>query len=246
MITTDNTIRAILTKPLGTQVQAHGWIKTRRDSKGIHFIQLNDGSSFQDLQVVIESATIPEQATTGACVRVTGDLIASPGAGQSVELKARDIHIYGPADPATYPLQKKGHTMEFLREIAHLRVRSNTFGAVFRVRNALCFAIHKFFQERGFLYVNTPLITGSDAEGAGAMFRVTTLDLTKPVNDAEDFFGRKTFLAVSGNLRPGFYQRLHLRTHVPRRELEHSAPPGRILDDRAGNGLLRPGRKSPT
>jgi asparaginyl-tRNA synthetase len=204
MITKDNTIRAILTKPIGSLVEAHGWIKTRRDSKGIHFIQLNDGSSFQDLQVVIESATIPAealaQATTGASVRVTGELIASPGAGQSVELKAREIHIYGPADPTTYPLQKKGHTMEFLREIAHLRVRSNTFGAVFRVRNALCFAIHKFFQERGFLYVNTPLITGSDAEGAGAMFRVTTLDLTKPVNDAEDFFGRKTFLAVSGQL----------------------------------------------
>ena len=204
MIANDNTIRAILTKPLGAQVEAHGWIKTRRDSKGIHFIQLNDGSSFQDLQVVIESASIPEsalaQATTGACVRVTGELIASPGVGQSVELKAREIHIYGPADPTSYPLQKKGHTMEFLREIAHLRVRSNTFGAVFRVRNALCFAIHKFFQERGFLYVNTPLITGSDAEGAGAMFRVTTLDPAKPVNDAEDFFGRKTFLAVSGQL----------------------------------------------
>jgi asparaginyl-tRNA synthetase len=204
MITNDNNIRAILSKPLGTQVQAHGWIKTRRDSKAVHFIQLNDGSTFQDLQVVIESAAIPEEAiaaaTTGACVRVTGELIASPGAGQSVELKASEIHIYGPADPATYPLQKKGHTMEFLREIAHLRVRSNTFGAVFRVRNALCFAIHKFFQERGFLYVNTPLITGSDAEGAGAMFRVTTLDLSKPVNNADDFFGRPTYLAVSGQL----------------------------------------------
>src|SRR6266446_3354387 len=194
----------IFGKPLGSKVEAHGWVKTRRDSKGIHFIQLNDGSSFQDLQVVIEAGAVAESAldgaTTGACVRVTGELIASPGAGQSVELKAHEIHIYGPADPATYPLQKKGHTMEFLREIAHLRVRSNTFGAVFRVRNALCFAIHKFFQERGFVYVNTPLITGSDAEGAGAMFRVTTLDLTKPVNDAADFFGRPTYLAVSGQL----------------------------------------------
>ncbi len=204
MIHTDDYIRQIFLKPLGAQVEARGWVKTRRDSKGIHFIQLNDGSSFQDLQVVIESGAIPEAAlaaaTTGACVCVSGELIASPGSGQSVELKARDLEVYGPADPATYPLQKKGHTMEFLREIAHLRVRSNTFGAVFRVRNALCFAIHKFFQERGFVYVNTPLITGSDAEGAGAMFRVTTLDLSKPVNDAADFFGRPTFLAVSGQL----------------------------------------------
>src|SRR6266446_4664066 len=194
----------IFGKPLGSKVEAHGWVKTRRDSKGIHFIQLNDGSTFQDLQVVIESSSIPESAlnlaTTGACVRVTGELIASPGAGQSVELKARDLQVYGPADPATYPLQKKGHTMEFLREIAHLRVRSNTFGAVFRVRNALSFAIHKFFQDRGFLYVHTPLITGSDAEGAGAMFRVTTLPLGQPINDAEDFFGRPTYLAVSGQL----------------------------------------------
>src|SRR5580693_9410990 len=196
-------IRDLFTKPLGAQVVAHGWVKTRRDSKGIHFIQLNDGSSFQDLQVVIESAAIPESAmslaTTGACVRVSGELIASPGAGQSVELKARELHVYGPADPTTYPLQKKGHTMEFLREIAHLRVRSNTFGAVFRVRNALSFAIHKFFQERGFLYVHTPLITGSDAEGAGAMFRVTTLPPGQ-TNELEDFFARATYLAVSGQL----------------------------------------------
>jgi asparaginyl-tRNA synthetase len=204
MIGPDGSIRAIFGKPLGTRVDAHGWIKTRRDSKGIHFIQLNDGSSFQDLQVVIEAGAVPEaalaQATTGACVRVSGELIASPGAGQSVELKASGLHVFGPADPATYPLQKKGHTMEFLREIAHLRVRSNTFGAVFRVRNALSFAIHKFFQERGFVYVNTPLITASDAEGAGAMFRVTTLEAGKPANDADDFFGRPTYLAVSGQL----------------------------------------------
>ena len=204
MITPGAYIRDIFTKPLGAQVIAHGWVKTRRDSKGIHFIQLNDGSTFQDLQVVIESGAIPDEAlaaaTTGACVRVTGELIASPGSGQSVELKARDLLVFGPADPSTYPLQKKGHTMEFLREIAHLRVRSNTFGAVFRVRNALSFAIHKFFQERGFLYIHTPLITASDAEGAGDMFRVTTLDPAKPGNAAEDFFGRATYLAVSGQL----------------------------------------------
>jgi asparaginyl-tRNA synthetase len=203
MITPGAYIRDIFTQPLGAQVTAHGWVKTRRDSKGIHFIQLNDGSTFQDLQIVIESAAIPEStlnlATTGACVRVSGELIASPGAGQSVELKARDLHVYGAADPTTYPLQKKGHTMEFLREIAHLRVRSNTFGAVFRVRNALSFAIHKFFQDRGFLYVHTPLITGSDAEGAGAMFRVTTLPPGQ-TNELEDFFARATYLAVSGQL----------------------------------------------
>jgi len=200
-------IRDIFQKPLGAQVQAHGWVKTRRDSKGIHFIQLNDGSTFQDLQVVIEDGSVPENAlaaaTTGACVRVSGELIPSPGAGQAVELKAHDLHVFGPADPATYPLQKKGHTMEFLREIAHLRVRSNTFGAVFRVRNALSFAIHQFFHERGFLYLHTPIITASDAEGAGAMFRVTTLDLMnlpRPVNNAADFFGRPAFLAVSGQL----------------------------------------------
>src|SRR5205814_5989653 len=129
-------------------------------------------------------------------VEVTGELVESPASGQAVELKAREIAVFGPADAATYPLQKKGHTMEFLRDIAHLRTRSNTFGAVFRVRNALSHAIHQFFQERGFLYVHTPIITGSDAEGAGAMFRVTTLDLMNlprtekgEVNTAEDFFG---------------------------------------------------------
>jgi len=207
MIDSGGYIRDIFQKSPGAQVEAHGWVKTRRDSKGIHFIQLNDGSTFQDLQVVIEAGAVPETAlaaaTTGACVRVSGDLVASPGAGQAVELKARDLHVYGPADPATYPLQKKGHTMEFLREIAHLRVRSNTFGAVFRVRNALSFAVHKFFQERGFLYLNTPIITASDAEGAGAMFRVTTLDLMNlphPVDNTADFFGKAAYLAVSGQL----------------------------------------------
>src|SRR5204863_10067669 len=139
-------------------------------------------------------------ATTGACVRVSGELIASPAAGQAVELKANELCVYGPADPASYPLQKKGHTMEFLREIAHLRPRSNTFGAVFRVRNALAFAIHKFFQERGFLYVHPPTISSSDAEGAGQMFQVTTLELGKPPEFTQDFFGQRTFLTVSGQL----------------------------------------------
>jgi asparaginyl-tRNA synthetase len=211
MIQKGGYIRDIFTKPVGTSVEAHGWVKTRRDSKGVHFIQLNDGSSFRDLQVVIEAGQIPEEtlaeATTGACLRVSGELVPSPGAGQAVELKAREIHVFGGADPATYPLQKKGHTMEFLREIAHLRPRSNTFGAVFRVRNALSYAIHQFFQERGFLYVHTPIITGSDAEGAGAMFGVTTLDLMNlpraasgGINYAEDFFEKPAYLTVSGQL----------------------------------------------
>src|SRR5439155_7961094 len=166
--------------------------------------------SFQDLQVVIESGAVPETAlaaaTTGACVCVSGELIASPGSGQSVELKARDLEVYGPADPATYPLQKKGHTMEFLRSIAHLRPRSNTFGAVARVRNCVCRSIHDFFQEQGFLYVHPPIITASDAEGAGQMFRVSTLDLNNPprkegtVDFGQDFFHKPTFLTVSGQL----------------------------------------------
>ncbi|MCS6776018.1 MAG: asparagine--tRNA ligase [Chloroherpetonaceae bacterium] len=208
-------IKDILRQAPGTAVTAHGWVKTRRDSKGVHFVQLNDGSCFQDLQVVIEAGTLAEavlkQVTTGACIRVEGDLVESPAAGQAVELRARAIHIFGEADPATYPLQKKGHTMEFLREIAHLRVRSNTFGAVFRVRNALSFAIHRFFQERGFLYVHTPIITTSDAEGAGAMFGVTTLDLMNlpriaqgpqagQVDFSQDFFGKPAHLTVSGQL----------------------------------------------
>jgi asparaginyl-tRNA synthetase len=204
-------VRDILLAAPGSEVTAHGWVKTRRDSKGVHFIQISDGSCFQDLQVVIDHGKIAEDVlhhvTTGACIRVRGDLALSPGKGQAVELKAREIEVYGAADPAVYPLQKKGHTMEFLREIAHLRPRSNTFGAVFRVRNALAFAIHKFFQERGFLCVHTPVITASDCEGAGAMFGVTTLDLMNLPRSAEgavdyalDFFGKPAFLTVSGQL----------------------------------------------
>src|SRR5687767_9371188 len=204
-------VRDILTYPPGVRVRARGWVKTRRDSKGVHFVQMNDGSGFRDLQVVIDEGTIPpdvlESVTTGACIAVTGEIVESPGEGQAVELKAREIELLGPADPVTYPLQKKGHTMEFLREIGHLRTRSNTFGAVFRVRNALSFAVHQFFQKRGFLYVHTPIITASDAEGAGAMFGVTTLDLMNlpraesgGIDFAQDFFGKPAFLTVSGQL----------------------------------------------
>jgi asparaginyl-tRNA synthetase len=211
MIQKGGYVRDVLSLAPGAPVSVHGWVKTRRDSKGVHFVQINDGSTFVDLQVVIEAGAIPDDVlrhvTTGACVRVKGELVASPAAGQSVELKAQSIDVYGIADPVTYPLQKKGHTMEFLREIAHLRTRSNTFGAVFRVRNALSFAIHKFFQERGFVYVHTPIITASDCEGAGAMFGVTTLDLAKPprkpdgaIDFAQDFFGKPAYLTVSGQL----------------------------------------------
>ncbi len=215
MIQPGDYIRDLFRQPVGTPVTLRGWVKTRRDSKGVHFVQLNDGSCFQDLQVVIEAGSLPEstlsQVTTGACVRGSGELVESPGAGQAVELKAREIEVYGGADPATYPLQKKGHTMEFLREIAHLRPRSNTFGAVMRVRNALSFAIHRFFQERGFLYLHAPLITTSDCEGAGAMFQVTTLDMMNlpraegGVDYAEDFFGKPAYLTVSGQLEGEIY-----------------------------------------
>jgi len=215
MIQKNGYIKDLLNGQVGQTATAHGWVKTRRDSKGVHFVQLNDGSSFADLQVVIDEGTIPEEilryVTTGACVQVVGVLVASPAAGQAVELRAQEMLVYGAADPATYPLQKKGHTMEFLRDIAHLRTRSNTFGSVFRVRNALARAIHNFFQQRGFLYVHTPVITASDAEGAGAMFGVTTLDLQNVPRQSEgakaghidygqDFFGKPAFLTVSGQL----------------------------------------------
>jgi asparaginyl-tRNA synthetase len=216
MIEPGGYVRDLFAKPPGTVVTACGWVKTRRDSKGVHFVLVNDGSGFADLQVVIAEGAVPEatlhRVTTGACVRVVGEIATSPAAGQAIELKAREIEVYGDADPAVYPLQKKGHTMEFLREIAHLRPRSNTFGAVFRVRNALSHAIHTFFQERGFLWVHTPIIAASDCEGAGAMFGVTTLDLPnvprRPdggVDYAADFFAKPAFLTVSGQLEAEAY-----------------------------------------
>lgn len=196
--------------PPGTDAAAYGWVKTRRDSKGITFVQLNDGSCFRDLQVVVEEGTIPEadlkRVTTGAAVRFDGTMVESPAAGQPVELKASGLEVYGDSDPNSYPLQKKGASFEFLREIAHLRVRGNTFGAVFRVRSRAAYAIHKFFVERSFQYIHTPIITASDCEGAGAMFAVSTLleqghtpRLAK-TDYAEDFFGKPAFLTVSGQL----------------------------------------------
>ena len=194
----------------GGDVLVQGWVKTRRSSKSVSFIQVSDGSSLQDIQVVAD-ASLPnfqevDSLTTGCSVSVVGSLVESPARGQRYEIQAKSVEIIGGADPDTYPLQKKRHTPEFLREIAHLRPRTNTFGAMARVRNALAFAIHRFFQERGFLFIQAPMITASDAEGAGAMFRVTTLDLNNlPTKDGivdseEDFFGKPAFLTVSGQL----------------------------------------------
>ncbi len=198
-------IKDLLTtdSPPSEPITVRAWVRTRRDSKGFSFLELNDGSCLKNLQAVIP-ADAPgydrvQDAATGASVAVEGRLIASPAAGQKWELAATKLEIIGIADE-TYPLQKKGHTTEFLRSIAHLRPRSNLFGSVFRARSRLAFAVHQFFQERGFHYVHTPIITASDCEGAGEMFRVTTLPQGIPVDDAKDFFGKKTFLTVSGQL----------------------------------------------
>ena len=204
-------IREVLASSAATDsVTINGWVRTRRDSKAFSFIELNDGSCLRNIQVIADAtlANYPEvqKLTTGASISVQGRLVPSQGQGQKWEVQATSVTVLGLAD-ASYPLQKKGHTAEFLREISHLRPRSNLFGSVFRVRSRLAYAIHQFFQERGFVYVHTPIITGSDCEGAGEMFRVTTLDLDKPprtpegaVDDAADFFQKPTYLTVSGQL----------------------------------------------
>ncbi|MGN0212286.1 MAG: asparagine--tRNA ligase [Muribaculaceae bacterium] len=197
---------------IGQKVCVKGWVRTRRGNKNVQFVALNDGSTIKNIQIVIDLAKFSEEElkpiTTGSSLHVEGMLVASQGKGQTSEIQAETIEIYGTADSESYPLQKKGHTLEFLREKAHLRPRTNTFGAVLRVRSALAFAIHRFFNERGFFYLNTPLITASDCEGAGAMFQVTTLDLnnlpvseeTGKVDYSQDFFGKQTSLTVSGQL----------------------------------------------
>jgi asparaginyl-tRNA synthetase len=199
------------TERIDKEILVKGWVRTKRGSKTVSFIALNDGSIIHSIQVVADANGFPEstldQISTGACIGVKGILVRSQGKEQSVEIQAREIEVYGTADAETYPLQKKGHTLEFLREIAHLRPRTNTFGAVFRIRHAMAYAVHKYFNDRGFFYFHTPIITGSDAEGAGAMFRVSTLDPINPprnedgkVNYEEDFFGKETNLTVSGQL----------------------------------------------
>ena len=193
------------------EVVVKGWDRTKRGNKNVAFIALNDGSCVANMQVVVDLAKFDEEllrkVTTGACLRVDGRLVASCGAGQGVEVQAEKIEIYGTADPETYPLQKKGHSLEFLRDIAYLRPRTNTFGAIFRIRHAMAYAIHKYFNDKGFYYLHTPLITASDCEGAGAMFQVTTLDLNNlpkteegAVDYSQDFFGRPCSLTVSGQL----------------------------------------------
>ncbi len=195
----------------GSDITVKGWVRTKRGNKNVAFIALNDGSCAANIQIVVDLANFDENTlklvTTGACIRVDGRLVESPASGQGVEVQASAIEIYGTADPETYPLQKKGHSLEFLRDIAYLRPRTNTFGAVLRIRHAMAYAIHKYFNDNGFYYLHTPLITGSDCEGAGAMFNVTTLDIANPprtedgkVDYSKDFFGKPCNLTVSGQL----------------------------------------------
>ena len=203
----------LATAPAEQTVVAKGWVRTFRNNQ---FVSINDGSTIQNLQAVIEinqfDEAITRRITTGACISVSGKLIPSPAKGQLVEVKVDQLEILGDSDAEKYPLQPKKHSFEFLREIAHLRPRTNTFGAVMRVRHAMAFAVHQFFNDRGFTYVHTPIITGSDAEGAGAMFRVTTFDPENParneegkVDHTQDFFGRETNLTVSGQLEGETY-----------------------------------------
>ncbi len=200
----------LTTGEVGAEVTVKGWVRTRRDSKGVSFAEVNDGSCLKSLQVVVDPKLLGDELkrlTNGCSVAVTGSLVESPGMGQRVELKAASVTILGDADADTYPLQKKGHSWEFLRTIPHLRVRSNSLGAVFRIRNQAAAAIHRFFQERGFVYLHTPIITGSDCEGAGTMFQVTSLDLgALPMVDGavdfnQDFFAKPAMLTVSGQLQ---------------------------------------------
>ncbi len=204
-------VELLNSKDFGTEINVKGWVRTRRGNKNVNFIALNDGSSVKNIQVVVDLINFDEEIlkpiTTGACISVIGKLAESQGAGQRVEVLAEKIEVYGSADPDTYPLQKKGHTLEFLREIAHLRPRTNTFGAIFRVRHNMAMAIHTFFHERGFFYFHTPIITGSDCEGAGQMFQVTTLNMydlkkdeTGSIDYSNDFFGKQASLTVSGQL----------------------------------------------
>ena len=235
-----------------------GWVRTIRDSKALGFIELNDGGCFKNLQIVFEDSKIDNfkevaKYNVGSAICVTGTLLLTPQAKQPFEIHAEKIELEGASTP-DYPLQKKRHTLEYLRSIAHLRPRTNTLSAVFRVRSVAAFAIHRFFNERGFVYAHTPLITASDCEGAGEMFRVTTLPAQNPplnedgsVDFSEDFFGKPANLTVSGQLEgemhgDGVRQNLYLWSDLPRGEFQYAAPRRRILDDRAGNrvrGLKR-------
>ncbi|MGM9766473.1 MAG: asparagine--tRNA ligase [Candidatus Cryptobacteroides sp.] len=205
-------IKDLLKEEPGKEVLAKGWVRSKRGNKQVKFIALNDGSTIRNIQVVAETEFFDEELikriTTGASIYVKGTLVESIGSGQNVEIKASEIGVYGDCDPVRYPLQKKDTSLEYLRTVAHMRLRTKTFGAVLRIRNAMAYAIHTFFQNKGFVYLHTPLITESDCEGAGQMFQVTTFDLTKPlpktkkgdIDYNEDFFGKQTSLTVSGQL----------------------------------------------
>ncbi|MBR4817878.1 MAG: asparagine--tRNA ligase [Bacteroidales bacterium] len=205
-------VKDLLMSEPGKDVLAKGWVRTKRGNKNVAFIALNDGSTINNIQIVVDKTTFAEdllgRITTGACIAVTGALVASVGSGQAVEIQAKEIEIYGECDPMRFPLQKKDTSFEFLRTVAHMRMRTNTFGAVLRIRNQMAFAIHEYFHSKGFVYLHTPLITESDCEGAGQMFQVTTLDLNQPlprnkkggIDYSKDFFGKQTSLTVSGQL----------------------------------------------
>lgn len=202
---------ALERRDFGNEINVKGWVRTRRGNKNVSFVALNDGSTVNNIQIVVDVTKFPEEQlkliTTGAALSVCGVLTESLGQGQSVEIQAREIVVYGTANPEEYPLQKKGHTLEYLRDIAHLRPRTNTFGAIFRMRHQMAMAIHTFFHTRGFVYFHTPIITASDCEGAGQMFQVTTQNLYNLKKDesgqidySSDFFGQPTALTVSGQL----------------------------------------------
>lgn len=204
-------VKDLLAGEAGMEVLAKGWVRTKRGNKGVAFIALNDGSTINNIQIVVDKTAFPEELlakiTTGACIGVSGKLVESMGSGQAVEIQAGEIEVFGECDPMRYPIQKKDITMEYLRSVAHMRLRTNTFGAVLRIRNQMAFAIHEYFHGKGFVYLNTPLITASDCEGAGQMFQVTTLDLNNiphtkkgAVDFSQDFFGKQTSLTVSGQL----------------------------------------------
>ena len=225
-------IELLSTAPVGEKVIVKGWVRTFRNNQ---FIALNDGSALENIQVVVNyedlDQSILKRITTGACVSITGEVVESQGKGQQIEITAQKVDILGDADAEKYPLQPKKHTLEFLRKIAHLRVRTNTFGAIYRVRHAMIFAVHKFFTEKGFYNIHTPIVTGSDAEGAGEMFRVTTLDPANPaktdngeVDYSKDFFGKRNqpdciWSAGGRNSMPGIIRCLYIRPHIQGRKL---------------------------
>ena len=241
-------IRELYTCPdkyIGQEVTVGGWVRSLRDSKAFGFIVLNDGTYFQPLQVVyhdnLDNFQAISKLNVGSALVVKGTIVATPEAKQPFEMQAAEVMVEGASTP-DYPLQKKRHTFEYLRTISHLRPRTNTFQAVFRVRSLIAYAIHTFFMERGFVYVHTPLITGSDCEGAGEMFRVTTMDMENPprkedgsIDFGQDFFGKETNLTVSGQLNGETYafafKNIYTWTYLPCRELQYYPSCGRVLDD---------------